>query len=222
MGSRRSASQSREIHGAGLDLSSGEATSPDRERAAKRAGRPQAGSVAGRFAEIERSGGGSDTTARAYHPVIPLHYQIQRVLRTEIESGKWATGDRIPPEVDLMRRFHVSRTTIRGALRSLESDGLIVRHRAKGTFVSGAEDASAGIKSLLLSYRAEVKVLSEGTIPVPPNIAPTLEVAAGDQIREFRRLEIVDGVPLAVVFNYVRINVGQRIGSRDLERYSML
>src|SRR5215475_4360779 len=71
----------------------------------------------------------------AYHPSVPRHLQIQRVLRARIESGEWE-GDRpIPTEMELLDEFGVSRTTIRGALGVLAREGLIVRHRGRGSFV---------------------------------------------------------------------------------------
>jgi GntR family transcriptional regulator len=163
--------------------------------------------------------------ASAYHPVIPLHYQIQRVLRAQIESGRWALGERVPPEYDLMHRFEVSRTTIRAALRWLENDGLIVRHRRKGTFVAeniGAEPPGQAVKSLLLGYRAEIQVLGvDSTVP-PADVAHLLGTEKDEAVGEYRRLEIVDDLPLAVVFNYVRADIANRINPDDLQRFSML
>jgi len=160
----------------------------------------------------------------AYHPVIPLHYQIQRVLRVQIESGKWAIGERVPPEYDLMRRFKVSRTTIRRALGWLESDGLIVRQRGNGTFVARSIAAKSvdGIKSLLLGYTADVRLL--GVMDVAPSgeIARLLAISDEQMVREYRRLEIVDDRPLAVVLNYVRLDIANRITESDLLWYSML
>src|SRR6266540_1182314 len=124
-------------------------------------------------------------SSSAYHPVIPLHYQIQRVLRAQIESGKWAVGERVPPEYALMRRFEVSRTTIRRALRWLESDGLIVRQRPSGTFVAKSGAAKVpphGIKSLLLGYRADVRLLGVQTVQVPGDMANLLRIAKDQNV----------------------------------------
>lgn len=50
-------------------------------------------------------------------------------------DGKLKPGDKLPPERELMEMFEVGRTSLREALKVLESQGLIVRSQ-KGTFIS--------------------------------------------------------------------------------------
>lgn len=50
-------------------------------------------------------------------------------------SGKLKAGDRLPPEREMMDLFQVGRTSLREALKVLESLGLIERSQ-KGTFIS--------------------------------------------------------------------------------------
>lgn len=50
-------------------------------------------------------------------------------------NGELKTGDKLPPERELMEMFKVGRTSLREALAVLESQGLIVRSQ-KGTFIS--------------------------------------------------------------------------------------
>jgi GntR family transcriptional regulator len=78
------------------------------------------------------------------------------------------------------------------------------------------------ITNLVLGYKSEIRVLDIDTVPAPANVASFLGVLRGHPISRFRRLEIIDGKPLAVVTNYMRAELGQRIQSTDLERYSML
>lgn len=165
------------------------------------------------------------TETSSYHPAVPLRHQIERVLRSQIESGEWDVEQQIPTEMALMRRFQVSRSTIREALRPLERDGLIVRSRGRGTFVQERPAPANGrstITNLVLGYEAEIRVIRVETVPAPAHVVPFLKVPRGQPVRRFRRVEVVDGAPLAVVTNYLPMELGRRIRAQDLRRHSML
>ncbi|MEY2521597.1 MAG: hypothetical protein QOJ66_162, partial [Ilumatobacteraceae bacterium] len=53
-------------------------------------------------------------------------------LRSQIISGELKEGDPLPPEDQLMEHAGVARTTVREALRILESEGLLVVRRGAG------------------------------------------------------------------------------------------
>jgi GntR family transcriptional regulator len=160
-----------------------------------------------------------------FHQSVPLHHQIQRLLRGRIESGEWGAGERVPTEMALVRHFRVSRATLREALRALERDGLIVRHRRRGTFVrepDAAAPARRTITNLVFGYESEIRVVSSATAPAPTHAARFLGLPRGEPVRRFVRVELVDGVPLAVVVNHVPVPLGARIRERDLARLSMI
>lgn len=160
-----------------------------------------------------------------FHRSVPLHHQIERLLRAKIESEQWKSGDRIPNELQLADQFNVSRTTIRQAMQSLNLDELITRRRSSGTFVSSARSArkpATTIKSLLMGYEAKVRVIEAGAISAPSHVAEFLCVARGQPVQRFIRVEYADGVPFAVLFNYMHPNLGRRIARSDLSKNSML
>lgn len=161
----------------------------------------------------------------AYHPSVALHHQIQQVLRASIEVGEIGPDEQLPTELALVRRFQVSRATIRAALHALERDGLISRRQGRGTFVRPSETstrAKTRITHPLLGYESEVRVVKAGTIPAPGHVMAFLGVARGEPIKRFVRVETVDDVPLAVVLNYVSLDLGRRIPVRELRRHSLL
>ncbi len=67
---------------------------------------------------------------------IPLHYQLQRLIRQQIESGTLRPGDQLPTEQELCREYQMSRTPVRQALAVLAQEGVIYRRAGVGTFVS--------------------------------------------------------------------------------------
>ena len=46
-------------------------------------------------------------------------------IREEIQSGNLAPGDKLPSERELAEQFHVSRSTVREAFRTLEIGGVL-------------------------------------------------------------------------------------------------
>jgi GntR family transcriptional repressor for pyruvate dehydrogenase complex len=60
------------------------------------------------------------------------HEVVADQLRQRIVSGELVEGQRLPPEEELTVQFDVARTTLREALRVLESQGLISIKRGRG------------------------------------------------------------------------------------------
>ena len=67
---------------------------------------------------------------------LPLHVQLQEVLRAQVLSGRWDPGHAIPSENELVAQYGVSRATVRQALAALVQDGLLYRRQGKGTFAA--------------------------------------------------------------------------------------
>lgn len=56
----------------------------------------------------------------------PIYEQVADALREAILSGELAAGAALPPERELSERYGVGRTTVREALRALQTKGLAV------------------------------------------------------------------------------------------------
>ncbi|MDO7869050.1 FadR/GntR family transcriptional regulator [Nocardioides jiangxiensis] len=88
-------------------------------------------------------------------------------LRSGIEDGTWAVGDRLPSESTLSQDFGVSRSVVREALRGLQALGLTQSRTGKGTYVVSAQAADSptfGSYSArdLLEVRRHVEVPAAG------------------------------------------------------------
>ena len=79
----------------------------------------------------------------------PKYQQVYSALRRDIQSGRLASGDRLPSEADLVRLFGASRITVGRAVRDLQAAGLVERRAGSGTFVRSAQK-SAGLSFGLL------------------------------------------------------------------------
>jgi GntR family transcriptional regulator len=67
---------------------------------------------------------------------LPLHIQIDALLRDLIRQPKYAGGSLLPDEVGLARHLGVSRSTLRAGMQKLIFEGLVERRQGHGTRVS--------------------------------------------------------------------------------------
>ncbi|HSD52191.1 MAG TPA: FadR/GntR family transcriptional regulator [Candidatus Methylomirabilis sp.] len=71
--------------------------------------------------------------------------EIVEQVQDLITSGRLRTGDRLPPERDLAQTFHVSRSSVREAIRALESLGLVEVRAGEGTFLAEPPTDPGGV-----------------------------------------------------------------------------
>jgi DNA-binding transcriptional MocR family regulator len=67
----------------------------------------------------------------------PVYQQIAAAIRTQVESGALATGDRLPTIRALAERLAVNRDTVASAYEALAAEGVVDAQVGRGTFVRG-------------------------------------------------------------------------------------
>ncbi|MBI4023777.1 MAG: GntR family transcriptional regulator [Verrucomicrobia bacterium] len=75
----------------------------------------------------------------------PLHIQVERFLRRQIETGELKPSERIPSTNELVSRWGVDRVTIQKAMARLKADNLLKRWPGRGTFVKGIGKGVIGL-----------------------------------------------------------------------------
>ena len=64
-----------------------------------------------------------------------LHESAQEAIREYVLGNNLSAGDALPGEMELARRLGISRNSVREAIRSLESLGVLEARRGRGVFV---------------------------------------------------------------------------------------
>lgn len=72
--------------------------------------------------------------------------QVAIQIEQLIEHGHWKVGEKIPPEMELIEKFDVSRNTLREAIRALVHAGLLETKQGSGTIVRSASALGAALK----------------------------------------------------------------------------
>src|SRR6266508_3135966 len=65
----------------------------------------------------------------------PQYMRVAEELRDEINNGALPPGGPLPSEPELAERFHLSRTSVRNAIKQLRDWGLIRSEQGRGTYV---------------------------------------------------------------------------------------
>lgn len=97
----------------------------------------------------------------AFGPVLKqsLSDSLAQRIRGMIQRGDYTQGDRLPPIMEMARRFGVGHPTIREALKKLETMGIVEIRHGSGVYVTRSDDvlvlaspdyAGAVTKKLLL------------------------------------------------------------------------
>src|SRR5258707_9578972 len=101
----------------------------------------------------------------------PQYILVAQALIGDIEAGRYAVGDLLPPELTLCTQFGVSRHTMREAIRKLQERGLITRQRGVGTRIKAAKSAARYVQSAasvgdLRQYVKDTRLVTTQAAPV--------------------------------------------------------
>ncbi len=154
-----------------------------------------------------------------YDP-FPKYLQIREVLLRWLSARN--VGDMLPTEEKLAKQFHVSRMTIREALKSFEEDGLIVRKARVGTWLAQAVPTIADRRATgpienfgRLGMSTSTVLISRGLVKASPEIAAVLGMKASDEVLEIQRLRIADDEPFLLLKAYFPPAIGKKVSAID-------
>ncbi|WP_030015587.1 MULTISPECIES: GntR family transcriptional regulator [Micrococcales] len=157
---------------------------------------------------------------------VPLYHQLVHGIETAISEGDLPPGTMLDNELSLAKDLHLSRPTVRKAMDELVRSGLLVRKRGVGTQVVASEvRRSVGLTSLyedLSQDRAQptTEVLDFEQSPAPEDVAERLKVAPGTTVYHFRRVRSRNGTPLAVMENWVPLDIAD-LSREALEEHGL-
>lgn len=121
-------------------------------------------------------------------------------------------GARLMSEPDLAKQMGVSRATLREAMRTFETQGLIRRRQGSGTYVVGKfEVIDAGLEVLesletmarRMNLEISVSDLHVEQMPAEKTVADSLCVEDAAPITRVRRVMRADGRPVAYLIDFL-------------------
>jgi GntR family transcriptional regulator len=176
-----------------------------------------------RASQVESAKQWTDSALRPTLPV-PLYYQLELRLRSQIKRGRLRPGEMLPSEARLSAVYGVSRITVRRALEELGRDGLLVTRRGVGTFVADPEWANV---DCLTSFTADA--LRRGQVPgtrvldfrIVKGVQPAaskLEVSESEPLLLVKRLRMINGQPIFVSLAYIPRRLAPHLVRSDFQQ----
>lgn len=137
-----------------------------------------------------------------------LPQQLADALRARIRAQEWAVGDQLPTEAELVAQYGVSRATVRQAIKHVESQGLLVVHHGRGTFLADRAGINAGMQELAsisatitnMGFKSSMRYRRRTIRPASDTEGQQFELPAGAEVLDIQRKIMADGQTVA--FSY--------------------
>jgi len=157
---------------------------------------------------------------------LPLWYQVSQSLRASILGRSPEAPLRLPTEAQLAEHYDVSVLTMRQALKELETEGLISRHRRHGTFIEPSARGTRPVRTLgsvdaIVAQQSGERTQLLGAPasgPVPAELARFFPEFAETTVFRRLRFDRESGEPTNWAENHLPPDVAARIDPADLER----
>lgn len=159
---------------------------------------------------------------------VPKYYKIYEELLQEIEKGVYEEYSLFPSDTELVRRFQVSRGTVREAIKLLFRQGYLVREQGKGTFVTYQKiqqnpDTLIGFTELMEKHNikpsARLLVKKEGS--PPSKIRKLLQLGDDEKVFRVERLRFGNSHPLIIERSWFVHSLFSPIAEMDIEKNSI-
>ncbi|MDO4755492.1 MAG: GntR family transcriptional regulator [Parabacteroides sp.] len=160
--------------------------------------------------------------------VLTLDVLLSKEIEYDIETGKYAEGDRLPSERMLAEEFGVQRDTVRKALKILRDKGVVISRERAGYYVA-AERVSFDLDSHISTKRVieqmgkttYVKLLTFEKIFVSKKMAAKTGLEEDSQVYRIMRLRYAGGVPMGIERSHVRCDMAPDLTEEDVHNKSL-
>ena len=140
-----------------------------------------------------------DESEQGAHKYLTVRDYLATLVAQELR-----VGDAIPSERHLCQQFGLSRMTVRQAVDTLVTDGVLVREQGRGTFVAPQR---IDFEMRLTTFGEEMRrrgmepattVLTAQVVAATPDVATALEIEPRQKVHFLYRVRFADGTPICI------------------------
>jgi GntR family transcriptional regulator len=161
---------------------------------------------------------------------IPLHVQIESLLRNLIKGGYFEKLEKPITEKFLQDQLNVSRNTVRQAVSKIVDEGLIIRKRAQG--ISLVKNASRIMGESITGLSFTEAAIKRGQMPTikildshigrpPERISSVLFLKKNEKTFYCKRVRFLDETPVGITETHVPIKIAPTISVNDFSETEM-
>lgn len=160
----------------------------------------------------------------AFSNATPLYAQLEEQIASGIIDGSLPADSRLPTEDDLIKRFNVSRTTVRKAIQNLAGRGLVEIRRGTGTFVTPPRitqeltELTGFVEDMeSLGHAASARLIDRITVAASVDVARRLELTTGTPVMRIRRVRLANGIAMSLDETYLPLGIGEKVATHNLD-----
>jgi len=161
---------------------------------------------------------------------VPYYLQVKEAVKALIARGELQPGDMLTTEFALSEQLGISRLVVHRAYRELVAEGLLMRRRAKGTFVAPPVDRSYtvvgplfGVTENMARYgmKPSNKILVQEIIPASEEVKKELKLPRGASIIHLYNQRLVGELPFSVEDMYLPADRFPKLAEIDMNNRSV-
>jgi len=161
---------------------------------------------------------------------VPYYHQVKEQVKALIASGELKPGDCLPGEYSLSEQLGISRLVVHRAMRELVTEGLLIRMRAKGTFVAPVMKHRFMVTGPLFSTTEDLsidalqpsnQVLLQEVIAASEEVRVSLQLPTGASVICLKNLRLAKGLPFAIEEIFLSYDRFPSMANLNLNNYSL-
>lgn len=150
-----------------------------------------------------------------------IYQEVKQDILKQIHDGFYKSGDRIPSERDLCGLYKVSRMTLRQALSELEQEGILVREKGRGTFVTTPNLYQENLRSFTQTLIERGMIPSTIVIEASKvlhlrSISQLLGLDKDEPYYKVKRIRLGDDIPIALETIYIPVKYAKDLKNHNL------
>lgn len=150
-----------------------------------------------------------------HNSTLPLHMQVEDMLRKLIEKPEYQNGKMLPNEINIAKKLGISRSTVRQATNKLVYEQLLVRKKGVGTKVAKNNITTKLSKWSSFTHEMDEKgvVFKNYSIKVSmvvpdKEIQRLFNIGEGHKVLKMERLKGPDSGPVVHFISYFHPRTG--------------